>query len=89
MSVQYALPTAGGDPLRDGPGPGRVSAARYLGAPQSEPLLEHDRTLPLRADSHGYGAAIPEASAAIAVTLTFLDDAGRELGSKRLMAPVG
>ena len=48
-----------------------------------------DRTLPLRADSHGYGAAIPEASAAIAVTLTFLDDAGRELGSKRLIAPVG
>lgn len=48
-----------------------------------------DRTLPLRPDSHGYGAAIPEASDASAVTLTFLDAAGRELGTRRLTAPVG
>jgi hypothetical protein len=48
-----------------------------------------DRTLPLRADSHGYGAAIPEATDATAVTLTFLDDAGRELGTRRWVAPVG
>ena len=48
-----------------------------------------DRTLPVRPDSHGYGAAIPEASGAVAVTLTFLDEAGRELGSRRIVAPVG
>ncbi len=48
-----------------------------------------DRTLPLRADSHGYGAAIPEASDAAAVTLTFLDADGRELGTRRQVAPVG
>jgi hypothetical protein len=48
-----------------------------------------DRTLPLRADSHGYGAAIPEASDADAVTLTFLDGTGRELGTRRWVAPIG
>ena len=48
-----------------------------------------DRTLPLRADSHGYGAALPEAADADALTLTFLDDAGAELGSTRWVAPVG
>ena len=48
-----------------------------------------DRTLPVRSDSHGYGAAIPEASRARAVTVTFLDDAGRVLGSKRWVAPIG
>lgn len=48
-----------------------------------------DRTLPLRADSHGYGAALPEAADADAVTLTFLDDAGTELGSTRWVAPAG
>ena len=48
-----------------------------------------DRTLPVRSDSHGYGAALPEASGADAVTVTFLDGAGRELGSTRWVAPVG
>jgi hypothetical protein len=48
-----------------------------------------DRTLPVRSDSHGYGAAIPEASRARAVTVTFLDGAGRVLGSKRWVAPIG
>ncbi len=48
-----------------------------------------DRTLPLQADSHGYGAALPEATDADAVTLTFLDEAGAELGSTRWVAPVG
>ncbi len=48
-----------------------------------------DRTLTLREDSHGYGAALPEASGADALTLTFLDDAGVALGSTRWVAPVG
>jgi hypothetical protein len=48
-----------------------------------------DRTLPVRSDSHGYGAALPEAAHARAVTLTFFDAAGQELGSKRLVAPIG
>jgi hypothetical protein len=48
-----------------------------------------DRTLPVRADSHGYGSAIPEADEAAAVTLTFLAADGRELGTKRIVAPVG
>lgn len=48
-----------------------------------------DRTLPLRRDSLGYGAAIPEASGAPAVTLTFLDDTGRPLGTRQVTAPVG
>lgn len=48
-----------------------------------------DRTLPVRPDSLGYGAALPEAASANAVTLTFLDPAGRPLDSKVLSAPVG
>jgi hypothetical protein len=50
-----------------------------------------DRTLPIRSDSHGFGAAIPEASRATAITVTFLDDAGRVLGPvpMRWVAPVG
>ncbi len=48
-----------------------------------------DRTLPVRADSHGYGAAIPEASGTPAVTVTYLDESGHELGSRRWVAPVG
>lgn len=48
-----------------------------------------NRTLPVRPDSHGYGAALPEAAAAAAVTVTFLDDAGRTLGTKRWVAPAG
>ena len=48
-----------------------------------------DRLLPVREDSGGYGAAVPEAAQATAVTLTFLDADGRELGSKRSVAPVG
>jgi hypothetical protein len=48
-----------------------------------------DRTLPVRADSHGFGAALPEASRARAVTLTFLDAAGRPLGSRTWVAPIG
>lgn len=48
-----------------------------------------DRTLPLRTDSHGYGAALPEASRADALDLTFLDDTGAVLGSRRWVAPVG
>jgi hypothetical protein len=46
-----------------------------------------DRTLPVRPDSHGYGAALPEAAAARALTLTFLDGNGRVLGSERSIAP--
>lgn len=48
-----------------------------------------DRTLPVRADSHGFGEAIPEASGARAVTVTFLDGAGRILGSRHWIAPIG
>lgn len=48
-----------------------------------------DRTLPVRADSHGYGAALPEAGRAPAVTLTFLGADGQVLGSKRVVAPIG
>ena len=50
-----------------------------------------DRTLPIRPDSHGFGAAIPEASRATAITVTFLDHAGRVLGPgpARWVAPVG
>jgi len=48
-----------------------------------------DRTLPVRADSLGYGSALPEAAQVPAVTLTFLDADGHELGSKRSIAPVG
>jgi hypothetical protein len=48
-----------------------------------------DRTLPVRADSHGYGAALPEAARAKEVTVTYLDAAGRELGVRTLVAPVG
>jgi hypothetical protein len=47
------------------------------------------RTLPVRADSHGFGAAIPEAFHAAAVTLTFLDGSRRTLGTARWVAPVG
>jgi hypothetical protein len=48
-----------------------------------------DRTLPVRSDSLGYGAALPEAAHAKAVTLTFLDSAGQVLGTKRVIAPIG
>ena len=48
-----------------------------------------DRTLPVRADSQGYGAAIPEASGTKAVTVTYLDESGHELGSRRWIAPIG
>lgn len=48
-----------------------------------------DRTLPVRPDSHGYGAALPGADLAAAVTLTFLDADGHRLGTKRVVAPVG
>ena len=48
-----------------------------------------DRTLPLRADSLGYGAALPGATHAESLTLTFLDPAGRVLGGKTVVAPVG
>ena len=48
-----------------------------------------DRTLPVRSDSHGYGAALPEAAHAKAVDLTFLDVDGNVLGSKHVVAPVG
>lgn len=48
-----------------------------------------DRTLPVRAGSHGYGDALPEAGQAPAVTLTFLDADGHQLGSKRVVAPIG
>ncbi|MBO9520674.1 MAG: hypothetical protein J7518_03975 [Nocardioidaceae bacterium] len=48
-----------------------------------------DRTLPVRADSHGYGATLPEAAHVPAVTLTFIDVGGRVLGSKTVYAPVG
>jgi hypothetical protein len=50
-----------------------------------------DRTLPIRSDSHGFGAAIPEAFRATAISVTFLDGAGHALGPKsaRWVAPVG
>jgi hypothetical protein len=67
----------------------------YGVAPYPEAVSVHvqgegvDRTLPVRADSHGFGAAIPEAVNTDVVRLTFLDDAGVELGSERWVAPVG
>ncbi|HET6168471.1 MAG TPA: hypothetical protein VFE07_16695 [Marmoricola sp.] len=48
-----------------------------------------DRTLPVRPDSHGYGAALPEAGHTPDVTLTFLDANGQVLGSKHVVAPIG
>ncbi|WP_408899442.1 hypothetical protein ACJ5H2_10160 [Nocardioides sp. R1-1] len=48
-----------------------------------------DRTLEVRADSHGYGAALPEAAGVPQVTLTFLDAEGQVLGSQVKVAPVG
>lgn len=48
-----------------------------------------DRVLPVRADSHGYGVALPEAVGVPQVTLTFLDGQGRVLGSQVRVAPVG
>jgi hypothetical protein len=48
-----------------------------------------DRTLPVLADSHGYGAAVPEAAGATSVELTFLDASGKVLGTKSVTAPVG
>ncbi|TNM39768.1 hypothetical protein FHP29_12990 [Nocardioides albidus] len=48
-----------------------------------------DRTLPVRDDSHGYGAALPEAVGVPQVTLTFLDAQGQVLGTKVSVAPVG
>lgn len=44
-----------------------------------------DRTLPLRPDSLGYGAALPGASAAASLELTFLDPAGRTVGSRTIV----
>ena len=41
-----------------------------------------DRTLPLRADSLGYGAALPEATGMDSLELTFLDSAGKVVGSR-------
>ena len=41
-----------------------------------------DRTLPLRADSLGYGAALPEATGMPSLKLTFLDSAGNVVGSR-------
>ena len=48
-----------------------------------------DRTLPVRSDSLGFGAALPEAGGARSLRLTFLDEEGRVLGSKEVIAPVG
>jgi hypothetical protein len=48
-----------------------------------------DRTLPVDPESHGYGAALPEAEHAATVTLTFTDAEGRVLGAKRSTAPIG
>ena len=48
-----------------------------------------NRTLPLRADSHGFGSALPEATGADSLTLTFLDAAGQPIGSRTYIAPVG
>jgi hypothetical protein len=48
-----------------------------------------DQTLPVRADSLGYGAAMPSAAGADSLTLTFLDAAGRALGARTVVAPVG
>lgn len=47
-----------------------------------------DRTLPVREDSLGYGAALPGATDAASMELTFSDAAGRTLGSRTLFAPV-
>ena len=45
-----------------------------------------DRTLPVRANSHGYGVALPEAEHTRFLLLTFLDGSGHRLGTTRLMA---
>ena len=47
------------------------------------------RTLPVRFDSLGFGAALPGAARARALRLTWVDDAGHVLGSERWVAPVG
>jgi hypothetical protein len=48
-----------------------------------------EETLPVRADSHGYGSALPGATGADSLTLTFLDAAGQTLGTRTVVAPVG
>ncbi len=47
------------------------------------------RVLPVRSDSGGFGAALPEASRAASLQLTWVDDEGRVLGSEQWVAPVG
>ena len=76
--------------FKDSDGPLVYGISPYAAAVRAHVQgLGVDRTLPVRSDSHGFGAAIPEASRARAVTVTFLDDAGHVLGSKRWVAPVG
>jgi hypothetical protein len=45
-----------------------------------------DRILPVRMESLGYGAALPEATDAASLELTFVDSTGRKLGSKTVFA---
>ena len=46
-----------------------------------------DRKLPVRVDSQGYGAAFPEVARPVDISLTFMDAAGRVLGTKRIVVP--
>ena len=48
-----------------------------------------EKTLPVREDSHGYGAAMPEAAGADSLTLTFLDAGGQALGTRTMVAIAG
>jgi hypothetical protein len=76
--------------FKDSQGPMVYGISPYPGAVQVRVRgAGVDRTLPVRADSHGFGAAIPEAVGAPSVTLTFLDASGRSLGSRTWVAPVG
>lgn len=46
-----------------------------------------DRKLPVRTDSHGYGAAFPDVARPVDISLTFMDAGGRVLGTKRIVVP--
>ena len=76
--------------FKDADGPLIYGISPYPGATRARVQgTGVDRTLPLRTDSLGYGAALPEAADAEEVTVTFIDDADHVLGSKRWVAPVG
>ncbi|MFL6156041.1 MAG: hypothetical protein ACJ72D_08125 [Marmoricola sp.] len=76
--------------FKDDEGPLLYGVAPYAAATQVRVAgADFTRTLPVRADSHGYGDALPEAAHDAGLQLTFLDAAGAVLGTAKVVAPVG